>query len=255
MFTARTLLRLSRGPIFVLLALMSVPVPALAGAPDQQQATPTATYSCDDATGPAGTPAMDHGDMADMDTSSPMAGMAVEFDQLYIDMMIPHHASIVAMARAAEERLTDERLSEIARRIVDTQTAEIAELQGYREAFYGRGEPMPMDPRLMTMMDEAMPGMADSLEDMAHQMNPTAQVAEFCAAADSDLAFIEITIPHHEMAIAASEAALDQATHGEIRTFAGRVIADQQREIEELSTILAELAGLGTPVGVRVGWR
>ena len=232
--------------VLVLLALASLPAPTTAGARTEQEATPEARFSCDGATTAEGTPAMEHGDMAGMDHGTPAA--AVEFDQLYIDMMIPHHASIVAMAQAAEERLTDDRLRTIARRIVDTQSAEIEELQGYRQDFYGHAEPTPMDEQMMGMMTEMMPGMGDMAE-MAHQMNPSAQVGEFCAAEDPDLAFIDLTIPHHEMAITASEAALDRAAQEEIRAFAERVIRDQQREIDELAAIRAELAGDATPTG------
>ncbi len=196
-----------------------------------------------------GTPmaGMDH---SGMDMGSPMAGMegmAMELDQLYIDMMIPHHASIVAMAQAALTRLEDERLVEIAERIVATQSAEIEELRGYRTDFYGGAEPMPMDDHSMGMMAEAMPGMTGDMDEMAAQMDPRAQVAAICAAGDADLAFIDLTIPHHESAIAASEAAVERATHDEIRAFAERVIADQRREIDELRAIRAELAGTASP--------
>jgi len=47
----------------------------------------------------------------------------------------------------------------------------------------------------------------------------------------------------------ASEAALELATHDEIRTIAERVIQDQQREIDELSAIRQELTGEATPAG------
>ncbi len=52
----------------------------------------------------------------EMGGGTPMAGMAmdVEFDQLYIDMMLPHHGSIVAMAQAALPLLQDERLRTLA---------------------------------------------------------------------------------------------------------------------------------------------
>ncbi len=175
-----------------------------------------------------------------------MAGMAMEFDQVYLDMMVPHHASIVAMAQAALDRLEDERLREIALTIVDTQSAEIEELRGYREQFYGSAEPMPMDQHMMDAMTQMMPGMGGSMEEM----NPDAQVALVCGAEDTDLAFIDLTIPHHQSAIAASEAALDQATHDEVRAFAERVIEDQRREIDELSAIRQELYGSATPEAV-----
>jgi uncharacterized protein (DUF305 family) len=59
-----------------------------------------------------------------------------------------------------------------------------------------------------------------SMEDMAFQMDAVAQVAAICVAEDADLAFIDLTIPHHEMAIVASETAVDQAANQEVRDLA-----------------------------------
>lgn len=213
-----------------------------------QDATPTTRYSCESAA--AASPMAGHGTMG-MGTPAAeaghgMAGESVEFDQLYIDMMIPHHGSIIALAQVAEDQLTDSRLQGIAEAIISAQQAENEELRGFREHWYGRPDSMPMDASMMDIMAEQMPGMGD-MDAMMTQMDPQALVAEFCAADNPDLAFIDLTIPHHEMAITASEAALERATHEEIRTIAERVIADQQREIDELRVIRDELAGTATP--------
>jgi uncharacterized protein (DUF305 family) len=215
-----------------------------------QDATPTMPYSCETAMAASpmagmegmmmGTPAAGEQDMA---------GAKIEFDQLYIDMMVPHHQSIIALAQAAQDRLTDERLVAIAENIISSQQAEIEELQGYREEWYGSRTAMPMDGSMMDMMDMMdmmMPGMED-MQAMAAMMDADALVAAFCAGEDADLTFIDLTIPHHQMAIMASEAALEQATHEEIREIAERVIQDQQREIDELTAIRQELSGEGTP--------
>lgn len=210
-----------------------------------QGRTPTAGYSWDQATPPAGdSTGSAAGNMGGMDMGTPIAGMAMEmeFDQLYIDMMILHHQSIVALAQAALPRLEDERLQTIAQAIIDAQTAEVEELRGYREQFYGSPDTMPMDAAHMEAMSEVMPGMG-SMEEMAVQMSADAQVAAFCVAEHADVAFIEMVIPHHEMAIAASEAAVEQATHEEIQSFAERVIEDQEREIDELTVILVDISG------------
>jgi uncharacterized protein (DUF305 family) len=219
-------------------------VPAVAAAPLAQGGTPTAGDPC-----AAVTPATGMDGATAMAAGAAMAGTTPAFDQAYIDMMIPHHASIIAMAEAALPRLTDERLREIAQAVVATQRPEIEELRGLRERFYGSAEPLPMaemDERTMGAMHEMMPGMG-TMDEMLFQMDPAAQVAAVCAAADPDLAFIDLTIPHHEMAIVASEVALDRATQPEIQDFARRVIAAQQREIETLTEIRQELFGAATP--------
>lgn len=210
-----------------------------------QEASPTPRVSCTSM--PAASP------MAGIMMGTPMAGdghdmagMTMEFDQMYIDMMLPHHASIIALAQAAQDRLTNERLQAIAENIITSQSAENEELRGYREAWYGSDQSMPMDEAMMGTMMEMMPGMGD-MASMRQQMDPLALVTAFCAGEDADQTFIALTIPHHEMAIRASEAALDQATHEELRAVAERVIADQQREIEELEQIAADLGGEATP--------
>lgn len=220
----------------------SAPVGAL------QEATPMTEYSCENATPSAATPMMGDAGMAGMGMGTPMAGMEMnmELDQLYIDMMLAHHAGIIGMAQAALPNLEDERLQEIAQNIIDVQTVEQGELRDYREQFYGSPEPAPMDESAMSMMSMMMPGMG-TMEEMSLQMDPEAQVALICAAEDTDLAFIDMTIAHHQMAITSSEAAVDQATNQEIKDFAAKVIEDQQREIDELTSIREELYGSATP--------
>lgn len=186
-------------------AILSVMTLFPVGAPSglaAQDATPAIAYGCDAAmaspmAGMEGmamsTPAADDG--------HDMASQSVEFDQMYIDMMVPHHAGIIALAQAAQERLTDERLQAIADAIITSQSAENDELRGYREEWYGSPESMPMDEAMMGMMMEMMPGMGDMAE--LRQMDPQALVAACRAGEDPEVTFIDLTIQRHEMAIAA----------------------------------------------------
>lgn len=215
-----------------------------------QESTPKQTYSCSDVA-MSSTPT---GPMDGMNMGTPMASIAgatpaaeVEIDQLYIDMMIPHHLSITAVAQVALPRLEDERLQEIAQTIIDTQAAEISELRTLREQFYGSPEPVSLD---ADMMMRLMPNMSmdmQEMQEMMSQMDPASQVAQFCAAEDPDLAFIDMTIPHHQSAIKASEVAVEQAVHPQITEFAQGVIEAQQTEIDELMMIRQELFGSATP--------
>ena len=240
-------MRNKRTVLATLVVGLSVLAPVSPWSAVAQDATPTMTYSCEDV---AGTPGAMMGGMTGMATGTPMAGMnqmTMELDQMYIDMMIPHHAGIIGLSQAALPRLQDERLQEIARNIIDVQSAEIEELRGYREQFYGDPQPMPMDQAMMETMAQMVPGMSGTMEEMAVQMDPAAQAAAICAAEETDLTFIEMTIAHHQMAIASSEPVVAGAANDEIRQFAQRVIDDQQREIEELEAIQADLTGAATP--------
>jgi uncharacterized protein (DUF305 family) len=244
-------MRIMQRVLIMLNIALPVLVPASSLAVAAQDATPTPMVTCAEIeTGHhAGTPDATM-EMPGMAMSTPMAGadhLTMEFDEMYIDMMIPHHASIIAMAESVLPRLSDERLRQIAQAVIATQQPEIDELRRQRDAFYGDPNPMPMDAGMMAAMDEMMPGMSGTTEEMAFQMDAAAQVAAICAAENADLTFIDLTIPHHQMAIEASEAALEQAVHQEIRDIARRVIDAQQREIAMLREIRGDLAGSATP--------
>lgn len=178
-----------------------------------------------------------------MDHGTPMADMGeTEFDLLYIDMMIPHHESIIALADVAQHELTHPDLIAMAEDISATQGAEIDEMHHLREMWYPSAAPASMD----AMM--AMPGMEGSaMADMDRQMDAAWQMKAFCEAENKDLAFIEQVIPHHQMAIDVSEAALENAVHPELVTIAEDVIAAQENEIDELEAIRAEMTGNATP--------
>ncbi len=210
----------------------------------RQDATPT-VYSCETAATPMPGMSTPMASMTHSDMSTPAA--SAEFDLLYIDMMIPHHASIVALAQAALPQLSDERLRTLAETIIDAQTTEIDELRGYRVQFSGSADPMPLDEQAMMQL---MPELTMPMDAMMAQMDAATQVTLFCAADDADLAFIDLTIPHHQSAIVASEAALQRAVHPEIQDFARQVIDAQRREIDELSGIRQNLSGSATPEAI-----
>ncbi|MDP9473720.1 MAG: DUF305 domain-containing protein [Chloroflexota bacterium] len=248
--------RIGRGGTAMVLALllMTGMRPAM-GAQDQppiphshEAATPPAADPCATAATPA-TP-MAVVERGGMDMGTPV--VRSEFDQAYIDMMIPHHASILAVAQAAQPRLSDDRLRQIAEDIIAAQGLEIDELRGYRDQFYGSAEPLPMD---AGMMEQVTPGLP--MDETMAQMDATTQVTAFCAATDPNLVFIDLVILHHESATVASVTALDQAVQPEIRAIAERVIRDQQRETDELRGIREARYGSvtlqGSPAAVSHG--
>ncbi len=194
-----------------------------------QEATPG--FTCSTVATPSATDGADHmpgdHDMHD--------GVEASFDQLYIDMMVPHHEAVIALAQVALPNLTDPALIAIAENVITMQANENVRLRDWREAWFG--DPMPMmDDATMTQMMEAMP--VGSMDDMMVQMDPMAQVMAFCAAGDPDRAFAEQVLAHHQMAVDASEIAIEQAEHPELVTFAEQVIVDQQAEIEVLTAFL-----------------
>ena len=64
-----------------------------------------------------------------------MGGAAT--DEMFLRMMIPHHQMAVDMSQKALERSEHPELKELARKIIDEQTAEIKLMEGYLEEIEG----------------------------------------------------------------------------------------------------------------------
>ncbi len=58
------------------------------------------------------------------------------FDKAFIDEMIPHHESAIAMAEVARQRTQDPEIREIAVGIVSAQNQEIEQMQQWRQQWY-----------------------------------------------------------------------------------------------------------------------
>ena len=239
----RSFWRCSRVVTPLLLALLLSPV-ALSGAAAGPgvQATPAAGDPCEAA------PAVASPGPGAMPMGTPMAGMAIEFDRLFIDMMIPHHVAAVAMAEVALVRAEHEELRELAAEVIAAQGTEIAQLQAWRDQWYPGAPVLPMAE--MEAMMAGMTGDAPGMEMMGMTMDPAAELAALCAAPEPfDLAFIDAMIPHHQTAIAMAEAALDRSTHPELAALHAAIIETQQREIEQMLKWRAAWFEAGTPAG------
>ena len=61
------------------------------------------------------------------------------FDKAFIDAMIPHHESAIEMARVASRESDDPKIRALAEGIVEAQTREIAQMEGWRKEWYPEG--------------------------------------------------------------------------------------------------------------------
>lgn len=173
-------------------------------------------------------------------TQAPDAGMdgmateevpntgTTEFDQLFIDMMVPHHQGAVEMAKIAQERAEHPEIKEMADAIIASQDEEIIQMKNWRQAWYGSSDTPAMSemPSL-----EDMPGMGGT----GHAMDMQSEVDQLRNASEPfDLAFIDAMIPHHQSAIDAAQRVLNEAQHPELKELAQRIIAAQEQEIEQM---------------------
>jgi uncharacterized protein (DUF305 family) len=171
-------------------------------------------------------------------------GAQAEFDQLFIDMMVPHHEGAVEMALIAQARAEHQEIKDLAQAILDSQSAEIAQMRAWRQAWYGSGETpalsvMPMFHEMngQVMLMPAM-NMAQDVERLRTAPEPF------------DRAFIDEMIPHHQSAIDAAQIAQRQAVHQEIKDLATAIIAAQQREIDQMRTWQLAWYGSAAPTPV-----
>ena len=61
------------------------------------------------------------------------------FDKAFIDAMIPHHQSAIEMAQVAYRESDNPEIKALAEGIVDAQTREIAQMEGWRQQWYQEG--------------------------------------------------------------------------------------------------------------------
>jgi uncharacterized protein (DUF305 family) len=150
------------------------------------------------------------------------------FDRQFIEMMVPHHESALEMAKIAQERGKHPEIRQMADDIINVQAAEIDQMLNWLEAWYGTRETPSMDQ--MPMLT-GMEGMAHG----AHTMDMAADVEALRNAPEPfDLAFIDYMILHHESALDAANAAMQEAGRSEITTMAEAILAVQQDEIDQM---------------------
>lgn len=165
------------------------------------------------------------GPMGTQPSNMPVTGS--EIDEQFINMMVPHHQGAVEMARIALERSQRPEIKEMANAIIASQEAEITQMKGWKQQWYGSSDTPPMSE--MPML-QTMPGMG-----MGHPMDMQADVDALQNAPEPfDLAFIDAMIPHHQSAIDAALLVINEAVHPEMRELAQQVIDAQQKEIDQM---------------------
>jgi uncharacterized protein (DUF305 family) len=154
-----------------------------------------------------------------------MGGMATPgnapYDQNFIDGMVPHHQAAVEMAKVAQAKAEHAELKALANAIISDQDSEIAQIKRWRKEWYGS------DQIAAGMGGHQMGGMDTDLNALAN-------------AQPFDRAFIDAMLPHHESAVMMAKEAQTTAEHQELKDLAGRIIASQQREIDQMKAWRAQ---------------
>jgi len=152
-------------------------------------------------------------------------------DTEFAQMMIVHHQGALEMAELALTKATDSEVRTLADQIVRAQGPEIELMSGWLESW---GETLPdmTDHGGMDHGGMDMEGM-DQTEAMGHlgQLSGT----EF------DRRFLELMTAHHQGAVEMAQQVLDEGQNIEVRDLAGKIIEDQEAEIDAMRILLQRL--------------
>lgn len=146
----------------------------------------------------------------------------------YITFTIDHHTGGVELAELALAKTSNDTLIDLSEMILETQTREIGELQGFLSDWYGQTSD-PMVPP-MTVMD------LDRLSALDGRA--------------FDVDYSQTFIMHHTEIINRSAEVLAGAEHDALRDFALEVIDTQSGEIPIFASVIAGTDGGGgaTPI-------
>ena len=150
--------------------------------------------------------------------SGMMADMMVESERAFITRMIPHHQEAVNTAREVLERGgTSDEIRELARGIIESQSAEIEDMKAWYEDWYGEayeptGEYEPMMRELKGLSGEEL-----------------------------DRVFLTDMIRHHMGAIMMARSVQPYIEHSELETLTQNIVSSQSREIRQMRSYLGDL--------------
>lgn len=140
--------------------------------------------------------------------------MDIGSEEEFIINMIPHHQEAVDTSRAIAESTDNQKIRDLATRIIDAQTTEITMMNGWVDAWYAQAP----TPKYVTMMPDLTIG--DGKE--------------------RDEKYLQGMISHHKMAVEMAQDVLKLNPREEVKVFAQGVIDVQTSEIEEMELLLSQ---------------
>ncbi|WP_280266089.1 DUF305 domain-containing protein [Nocardia wallacei] len=213
MFTART--RITLVGTAIAAALLA------AGCSSDDSDTPAPTTSTT-TTGMSDMPGMQHGG-ASSTANPPTRTDFNDADVSFLQMMYPHHAQAVDMAKLVPSRSQNPQLIALA---ANVEKAQAPEMQQFTDLLGSFGKPAPA-----AAMGHGMPGMM-SQDQMTALQNATGP--EF------DRMWMQMMISHHEGAIDMANTELAQGTNPDAKRLAQDIVTAQQAEIEQMRGMLGQ---------------
>ncbi len=167
----------------------------------------------------------DRGMMGSFDEDKP-------FDLQFIDQMTMHHQGAIMSSKHMISDSERPELRKLAENIEESQSEQIDQMQEWRDEWHPDAEQTSGMPA--GMMDEMM---SDGM--MEQMMGGSMQ--EMMGSDSTDVMFLRMMIPHHQMAVNMSEKALKRSEHPELEELARKIIDEQTAEIELMEGYLKEI--------------
>ena len=139
----------------------------------------------------------------------------------FLQNMIDHHMMAVMMAELCVKKAVHRELRSLCQDIIAAQSAEIGQMQGWLQDWYG----ISYEPRMTR-------GMQKEIDRLAA-----------LSGAEFEIAFMEMMIEHHSKAIREAERCVERAYHPELKQLCEGIIATQSAEIEQMQEWLCEWYG------------
>lgn len=175
-------------------------------------------------------PGMDHGGSS---ASAAPSATRTDFnaaDVMFLQMMYPHHAQAVDMAKLVPGRSQNQQVITLAQNIERAQGPEMTQMTGLLTSF---GKPAPsedMGDHDMSGMG-SMPGMM-SVEQMDNLKGLSGRAF--------DQVWLQMMIDHHAGAIDMANTELRDGTNPDAKKLAQAIIANQQAEITQMRGMLGQ---------------
>jgi uncharacterized protein (DUF305 family) len=144
----------------------------------------------------------------------------------FLQMMYPHHAQAVEMAKMVPSHTQNQQLIALAAQVAKAQAPE---MQQITDLLAGFGEPAPSATEGHGGHD--MPGM------MTDAQMSSLQAAD---GADFDRQWLEMMIDHHEGAVEMAQTELNAGVNPQSRQLATAIVADQEAEIATMRGMLEQ---------------
>ena len=147
-------------------------------------------------------------------------------DKHFIEQMIPHHEGAIAMATLALTKATRPEVKTLAEAIIEAQNKEIRDMSGWYKDWFktevSNGGSSVMGGGMMSGSGMHMGGQED--------------MQALQTASDFDKAFIEVMIPHHQLAVMMAQMLRSGTNRPEMLTLAANIIESQSKEIQEMQS-------------------